>query len=249
MQHNIRSDAGKDEAGNRPRGRGRGTSRLTSHWVTAKNTVSALSYMKQQSSTQSQRKPSLARLLQKNGSGSASAFTSASGELDVSSFCEIDAPDLLHPQRRLGRAQDWQRCKNNISKLSAFSALAKATSPSSGLSGMLIVAVLPATEGDISITSCLEDVSHFVAADLELISFEDLDSGEPNALELFYSSNVAIVDMSNASQQVSLFYRLGIRESVGGCQTLVLFPEQATCSVNILNMKVCTFSIRIVWLL
>ncbi|XP_052245245.1 mitogen-activated protein kinase kinase kinase 15-like isoform X3 [Dreissena polymorpha] len=57
---------------------------------------------------------------------------------------------------------------------------------------------------------------------LENIVFQKLDFGETAVLDMFYNADVVVVDMTIATQQSSLFYHIGVRQSMNMKNNVVI---------------------------
>lgn len=76
------------------------------------------------------------------------------------------------------------------------------------------------------------------SATIVRVSFQDLDSGLPDILDQFYSADAAIVDISLPTQQCSLVYHLGVRQSFGMKNNILLFNEPDIGSAKELRVTI-----------
>lgn len=77
-----------------------------------------------------------------------------------------------------------------------------------------------------------------------MVSFEELDFGETEYLDRFYNADVAIVDMSIQVQQSALSYHVGVRESLGMPETIIMVHDtnpEFTLSVKVVYGTCGTF--------
>lgn len=75
-----------------------------------------------------------------------------------------------------------------------------------------------------------------VNANFQKVAFDKLDFGETDSLDTFHNADVAVVDVSLQDQQSALFYQLGVRESFGMKENILIFFD--TDSKQTLSLKV-----------
>ncbi|KAL4232637.1 hypothetical protein ACF0H5_007326 [Mactra antiquata] len=76
--------------------------------------------------------------------------------------------------------------------------------------------------------AALQDVENAckgVQACLENVPFQKLDFGETAILDMFYNADVVVVDMTISTQQSSLFYHIGVRQSMGMKYNIVIVND------------------------
>ncbi|KAM8792045.1 mitogen-activated protein kinase kinase kinase 5 isoform 2-T2 [Rhynchonycteris naso] len=98
--------------------------------------------------------------------------------------------------------------------------------------GQLVVAESEALQ-------CLREACEAVGATLESLHFGKLDFGETTVLDRFYNADIAVVEMSDAFRQPSLFYHLGVRESFSMANNIILYCDTNSNSLHSLKEIIC----------
>uniref|UniRef100_A0A8B9JRH0 mitogen-activated protein kinase kinase kinase n=1 Tax=Astyanax mexicanus TaxID=7994 RepID=A0A8B9JRH0_ASTMX len=86
---------------------------------------------------------------------------------------------------------------------------------------------------------CLRDACEAVGTALEIVLFGKLDFGETAVLDRFYNADIAVVEMTDAFRQPSLFYHLGVRESFSMANNIILYCDSNSDSLQSLQEIVC----------
>uniref|UniRef100_A0A3Q3FP45 mitogen-activated protein kinase kinase kinase n=1 Tax=Labrus bergylta TaxID=56723 RepID=A0A3Q3FP45_9LABR len=87
---------------------------------------------------------------------------------------------------------------------------------------------------------CLKDACDTVGSKLETVNFGKLDFGETAVLDRFYNADIAVVEMTDAFRQPSLFYHLGVRESFSMANNIILYCD--TNSDSLQSLQVTNYS-------
>ncbi|XP_060229462.1 mitogen-activated protein kinase kinase kinase 5 isoform X3 [Meriones unguiculatus] len=98
--------------------------------------------------------------------------------------------------------------------------------------GQLVVAESEALQS-------LREACEAVGATLETLHFGKLDFGETAVLDRFYNADIAVVEMSDAFRQPSLFYHLGVRESFSMANNIILYCDTNSDSLQSLKEIIC----------
>ncbi|XP_062323858.1 mitogen-activated protein kinase kinase kinase 5 isoform X1 [Osmerus eperlanus] len=86
---------------------------------------------------------------------------------------------------------------------------------------------------------CLKDACDTVGSKLEIVQFGKLDFGETMVLDQFYNADIAVVEMTDAFRQPSLFYHLGVRESFSMANNIILYCDTNSESLQSLQEIIC----------
>uniref|UniRef100_A0A4W5MWR4 mitogen-activated protein kinase kinase kinase n=1 Tax=Hucho hucho TaxID=62062 RepID=A0A4W5MWR4_9TELE len=86
---------------------------------------------------------------------------------------------------------------------------------------------------------CLKDACDSVGSKLEIIHFGKIDFGETCVLDQFYNADIAVVEMTEAFRQPSLFYHLGVRESFSMANNIILYCDTNSDSLQSLQDIIC----------
>uniref|UniRef100_A0A3Q2QUQ2 mitogen-activated protein kinase kinase kinase n=1 Tax=Fundulus heteroclitus TaxID=8078 RepID=A0A3Q2QUQ2_FUNHE len=86
---------------------------------------------------------------------------------------------------------------------------------------------------------CLKDACDRVGSKLDAVNFSKLDFGETTVLDRFYNADIAVVEMTDAFRQPSLFYHLGVRESFSMANNIILYCDTNSESLQSLQEIIC----------
>lgn len=76
-----------------------------------------------------------------------------------------------------------------------------------------------------TLVDCVKNFCDDMKAELVFVSYKELDSGLPSALETFYNGDAAIIDLTIQYQRNSLSYHLGVRESFSMKQNILTIAD------------------------
>ncbi|KAM8947334.1 mitogen-activated protein kinase kinase kinase 5 [Pelodytes ibericus] len=109
-----------------------------------------------------------------------------------------------------------------------------------------ITVVYVINEGNSGLQACesaalhsLQEACESQGAALETLHFGKLDFGETTVLDRFYNADIAVVEMTDAFRQPSLFYHLGVRESFSMANNIILYCDTNSESLQSLKEIIC----------
>ncbi|XP_034017610.1 mitogen-activated protein kinase kinase kinase 5 isoform X2 [Thalassophryne amazonica] len=97
----------------------------------------------------------------------------------------------------------------------------------------------PQSNAESMALQCLKDACEATGCKLEPVNFGKLDFGETAVLDGFYNADIAVVEMSDAFRQPSLFYHLGVRESFSMANNIILYCDTNADSLQSLQEIIC----------
>ena len=112
-----------------------------------------------------------------------------------------------------------------------------------------VVAIFSDTDGPQIALQQLSNVCETMDTELIEIKFDKLDYGEYTVLDTFYNADVSVVDMSVLSEQASLCYHLGVRESTGMKDNIVVVEDVSVDKTRRLKVYIMSMSYVIIWML
>uniref|UniRef100_H3BXD0 mitogen-activated protein kinase kinase kinase n=1 Tax=Tetraodon nigroviridis TaxID=99883 RepID=H3BXD0_TETNG len=92
----------------------------------------------------------------------------------------------------------------------------------------------PPSSAESRALRCLRDACDAVGS-RETLNFGKLDFGETAVLDAFYNADIAVVEMTDAFRQLSLFYHLGVRESFSMANNIILYCDTNSDSLQSLQ--------------
>ncbi|KAL4649085.1 mitogen-activated protein kinase kinase kinase 5 isoform X1 [Arapaima gigas] len=97
----------------------------------------------------------------------------------------------------------------------------------------------PAHAGESVALQCLRDACDSAGCKLVTVHFGKLDFGETAVLDHFYNADIAVVEMTDAFRQPSLFYHLGVRESFSMANNIILYCDSNSDLLQSLQEIIC----------
>ncbi|KAF7230879.1 transcript variant X1 [Nothobranchius furzeri] len=97
----------------------------------------------------------------------------------------------------------------------------------------------PQNNAESMALQCLKDACDRVGSKLDTVNFGRLDFGETTVLDRFYNADIAVVEMTDAFRQPSLFYHLGVRESFSMANNIILYCDTNSESLQSLQEIIC----------